>query len=77
MTTASPTHVLDASIYFDLRPPGRPHRPRRLAHTRSSVPKRPSAAGSLETIAQEFVSRPVPLTSLGTSGCRVTATPAP
>lgn len=64
MTTASPTNVLDASIYFDLRPlAGATELAASLTGlVRAEAPQR---RRFLETIAQDVVSRPVPLTLLG------------
>ena len=64
MTTSSPTHVLDASIYFDLRPLAGASE---LAATLSGVIRReaPERRGFLETVARDVASRPVPLTLFG------------
>jgi len=64
MTTASPTNVLDASIYFDLRPlAGATELAASLTEVvRAEAPQR---RRFLETIATDVVSRPVPLTLLG------------
>lgn len=64
MTAASPTNVLDASIYFDLRPlAGAPDLAASLTElVRAEAPQR---RRFLETIAQDVVSRPVPLTLFG------------
>jgi CBS domain-containing protein len=64
MTTSSPTHVLDASIYFDLRPLAGA---RELAATLSGAIRgeAPERRGFLGTVARDVVSRPVPLTLFG------------
>jgi CBS domain-containing protein len=64
MTTSSPTHVLEASIYFDLRPLAGAGE---LAASLSGIVRAegPQRRGFLETVARDVVSRPVPLTMFG------------
>jgi CBS domain-containing protein len=64
MTTSSATNVLDASIYFDLRPLAGATE---LAATLTGVVRdeAPQRHRFLETVARDVVSRPVPLTFFG------------
>lgn len=64
MTTSSASHVLEASIYFDLRPLAGA---RELAATLSGVIRgeAPERRGFLGTVARDVVSRPLPLTIFG------------
>jgi CBS domain-containing protein len=64
MTDAAPTHVLDASIYFDVRPlvPGDALAASLRSLIVTEAPRRPRLLGLL---ARDVVSRPVPLTVFG------------
>lgn len=64
MTTTSATSVLDASIYFDLRPLAGAHD---LAAALTGIVRTeaPARRGFLSTVARDVVSRPVPLTFFG------------
>jgi CBS domain-containing protein len=64
MTTSSSVHILDASIYFDLRPlAGNGELAAGLSGIiRAEAPKR---RGFLETVARDVVSRPLPMTMFG------------
>jgi len=64
MTSASPAHVLDASIYFDLRPLA--GSAELAASLRGLVcAEAPRHRRFLDIVASDVVSRPVPLTFLG------------
>ena len=64
MTSTSPANILDASIYFDLRPlAGATELAASLAGiVRAEAPQH---RGFLATVARDVVSRPVPLTLFG------------
>ncbi len=64
MTSTSAAHVLEASIYFDLRPLGGASE---LAGTLGGLirAEAPERRGFLATMARDVVSRPVPLTVFG------------